>query len=163
MYRKEEIYQLLKDRAVEFDAVDHPALWSMSDVCEVEIPHPEADAKNLFLKEKKHDNYFLITVRGDKRVDLKKFREKQGTRALTFGSAEELEELLGVIPGMVSPFGLLNDKDCKVRFFIDREFFDEPYMIGIHPNDNTATVVLRTDDLIKIVQDHGTEITVIDI
>ncbi|MBQ3281222.1 MAG: prolyl-tRNA synthetase associated domain-containing protein [Eubacterium sp.] len=163
MIGKKEIYNILADRGIWHIITDHPALWSMSDTCDVEFPYPECDAKNLFLREKKHKNFYLVTVRGDKRVDLKRFRDENGTRALTFGSPEELEQLFSVIPGMVSPFGLLNDKDCCVRFYIDEDFYKEPGYIAVHPNDNTATVTLRTEDLTQIIAEHGTEIKTVTI
>ncbi len=157
MYGKQEIYALLEKKKIWHIVTDHPALWSMQDTCDVEFPYPECDAKNLFLREKKHKNFYLVTVRGDKRVDLKKFRDEHGTRALTFGSPEELMELFGIVPGMVSPFGLLNDTENTVRFYIDEDFFSEPGYIAIHPNDNTATVTLKTEDLTDIVKASGTQ------
>lgn len=160
---KQEIYDLLDARNIWHLITEHPALWSMSDSCDVEFPYPECDAKNLFLREKKHKNFFLVTVRGDKRVDLKRFRDENGTRSLTFGSPEELDELFNVIPGMVSPFGLLNDTGCQVRFYIDEDFDKDPGYIAIHPNDNTATVTLKTEDLISIIKEHGTEIKTVKI
>lgn len=160
---KHDIYELLDSRGIWHIITDHPALWSMSDTCDVEFPYPECDAKNLFLREKKHKNYYLVTVRGDKRVDLKRFRDEQGTRALTFGSPEELEQLFNVVPGMVSPFGLLNDEDCCVKFYIDEDFYKDPGYIAVHPNDNTATVTLKTDDLESIVRGHGTDMRIIRI
>ena len=163
MMKKQDIYDLLDERNMWHIITEHPALWSMSDVCDVEFPYPECDAKNLFLREKKHQNYYLVTVRGDKRVDLKKFRDEQGTRALTFGSPEELDEYFSVVPGMVSPFGLLNDAECTVKFYIDEDFYKDNGYIGIHPNDNTATVTLKTEDLVKLISEHGTEIKAISI
>ncbi len=160
---KQEIYELLDARNIWHLITEHPALWSMSDSCDVEFPYPECDAKNLFLREKKHKNFYLVTVRGDKRVDLKRFRDENGTRSLTFGSPEELDELFNVIPGMVSPFGLLNDTGCQVRFYIDEDFDKDPGYIAIHPNDNTATVTLKTEDLISIINEHGTEIKTVKI
>ncbi len=160
---KQEVYDLLEQRGVWHIITDHPALWSMSDLCGVQFPYPECDAKNLFLREKKHKNYYLVTVRGDKRVDLKKLRDEQGTRSLTFGSPEELMELFSVIPGMVSPFGLLNDSGCSVKFYIDEDFYEDPGYIAIHPNDNTATVTLKTEDLTSIIKEHGTEIKTVAI
>ena len=163
MMNKQDIYDLRDEKNMWHVITDHPALWSMSDVCDVEFLYPECDAKNLFLREKKHNNFYLVTVRGDKRVDLKKFRDEQGTRALTFGSPEELEEYFGVVPGMVSPFGLLNDEECAVKFYIDEDFYKDNGYIGIHPNDNTATVTLKTDDLVSVIREHGTEIKAITI
>ena len=103
----------------------------------------------------KKKNYYLITVKGDKRVNLKEFRKRNNTRPLSFASGEELGRILKLIPGAVTPLGILNDEERIVHFYIDREFLDEPALLGIHPNDNTATVWIRTVDLIGIVKEHG--------
>lgn len=76
---------------------------------------------------------------------------------------DELADILGLIPGAVSPFGLLNDAEKKVVFYIDAAFKEGSGLIGIHPNDNTATVWLRAEDLIMIIQEHGNEVNVVTI
>lgn len=68
-----------------------------------------------------------------------------------------------LLPGSVTPFGILNDSERRVQFFIDREFEAEPGIAGIHPNDNTATVWIRTEDLIKLVRGHGNPVHVVDL
>ena len=154
---KQQVYDFLKNNNIDFEVTEHPAMFSMEDTCEVELPYPEADAKNLFVRDDKKRNYYLITVRGAKRVDLKEFGTEHGTRRLSFASADDLKKYIGVEPGSVSPLGLLNDEERKVKFFLDSEFKDVTGRIGIHPNENTATVWLKTDDLIKIIKDHGNE------
>ena len=72
---KQETYDYLKNCGVAFEITEHPAVWNMEDVAQLEMPHPEADAKNLFVREDKTQNYHMITVRGDKRVDLKALRK----------------------------------------------------------------------------------------
>ena len=69
-------------------------------------------------------NYYLITVKGDKRVDLKEFRKKNNTRPLRFASENDLMDILGLIPGAVTPLGILNDEERKVQVFLDREFLE---------------------------------------
>lgn len=103
----------------------------------------------------KKRNYYLITVKGDKRVDLKLFRKAHGLRPLSFASAEDLLSVLGLLPGSVTPFGFLNDAGCSVRFYFDQEFLHQ--RIGVHPNDNTATVWMQADDLLRLIQEHGNE------
>ena len=109
----------------------------------------------------KRRSYYLTTVKGDKRVDLKEFRKTYGTKPLTFVKQDELADILGLIPGAVSPFGLLNDTEKKVVFYIDEAFKEGSGLIGIHPNDNTATVWLKAEDLIRIIQEHGNEVNVV--
>ena len=155
---KQEIYALLDQKKIWHEVTEHKAVYNMAELAEVECPYPTADAKNLFVRDDKRRDYYLITVRGDKRVDLKAFRRAHGTRPLTFASPEELGEILGLIPGSVTPLGALNDAEHRVKLFLDRAFLDEPGLIGIHPNDNTATVWLKTEDLITLLQEHGASV-----
>ena len=135
----------------------------MEELSKVEIPYPEADAKNIFVRDDKKANYYLITVKGDKRVDLKEFRKNNGTRNLSFASETDLMNIMGLIPGAVSPLGILNDIELKVHFYIDKYFVDESKLIGIHPNDNTATVWMKTEDLIGIIKEHRNEVNVVEV
>lgn len=158
MLYKQEIFDYLKENNIWHEVTEHPAVFNMEELDAVELPYPDCDAKNLFVRDDKRRSYYLITVKGDKRVDLKEFRKAYGTKPLTFVKADELADILGLIPGAVSPFGLLNDAEKKVVFYIDGAFKDGLGLIGIHPNDNTATVWLKAEDLIKIIQDHGNEV-----
>ena len=103
----------------------------------------------------------MITVMGDKRVDLKLFRKSQELRPLSFASPEYLLEYLGLTPGAVTPLGLLNDQECRVHFFLDKDFLG--HIIGVHPNDNTATVWLRTEDLVHLLEEHGNSVTLVEL
>ena len=152
---KQEIYQYLKEKNIWHEITEHEAVYNMEELSKIEIPYPGQDAKNLFVRDDKKRNYYLITVKGDKRVNLKEFRKRNNTRPLSFASGEELGRILKLIPGAVTPLGILNDEERTVHFYIDREFLDEPALLGIHPNDNTATVWIRTVDLIGIVKEHG--------
>ena len=159
---KQEVYDFLTSRGIEYEVTEHGAVFNMEEMSHVELPHPEADAKNLFVRDDKKRNYYLITVRGDKRVDLKKFREGHSTRPLSFASENDLMSLLGLIPGAVTPLGILNDSEKKVKFFLDEELVNDG-LIGVHPNDNTATVWLKTTDLIDIITEHGNEVEAVRI
>ncbi|MCK9169490.1 MAG: prolyl-tRNA synthetase associated domain-containing protein [Treponema sp.] len=152
---KKELYMYLNEKNIWHEITEHKAVYNMEEMAEVNLPYPECDAKNLFVRDDKKRNYYLITVKGDKKVDLKKFRQENNTRPLSFASGIDLMNMMQLIPGSVTPFGLLNDKDCKIQFFIDTEFKCPPGLIGVHPNDNTATVWLKTEDLIKIIMHHG--------
>lgn len=152
---KEETYAFLKENNIEFEAVEHKAVFNMEELGDVELPHPEWEAKNLFVRDDKKRNYYLITVKGAKRVDLKDFRKKHGLRPLTFASADDLLEIMKLTPGSVTPLGLLNDSECKVKLYLDAEFEDG--MMGVHPNDNTATVYMKADDVLCLIREHGNE------
>lgn len=121
---KQKIYDFLHSQNIPFEITEHKAVYNMAELAEIPLPHPEADAKNLFIRDDKRRSYYLLTVFGEKRVDLKAFRREHGTRPLTFASAEDLEALLGLYPGAVTPLGLLNDAACRVKLFIDRDLAD---------------------------------------
>ncbi len=152
---KEEIYAFLKENNIEFEAIEHKAVFNMDELDTIELPHPEWEAKNLFVRDDKKRNYYLITVKGTKRVDLKDFRRKHELRPLTFASADDLLEIMKLTPGSVTPLGLLNDSECRVKFYLDAEF--EGGMMGVHPNDNTATVYMKAADVLRLIIEHGNE------
>ena len=103
----------------------------------------------------------LITVPGSKRVDLKVFQKAHGLRKLSFASPQELMDYMHLTPGSVSPLGLLNDPEHRVHFYLDRYFSGNK--IGIHPNDNTATVWMQSDALMSLIQEKGNEAEYVDI
>ena len=152
---KQEIYRFLKESGIEFEITEHKAVFNMEELSDIQLPYPDSDAKNLFVRDDKKKNYYLITVKGDKRVNLKEFRNQNQTRPLTFASEKDLADILGLTPGSVTPLGILNDENRIVKFFLDRDFESEPGLIGVHPNDNTATVWLKTADLVNIIKIHG--------
>ena len=160
---REETLTVLKQNGIEFELFEHPAIFNMEEAAEINLPWPKDEAKNLFVRDDKKRNYYLITVKGDKRVDLKQFRKEHGTRALSFASAEDLEAKLKLAPGAVTPLGLLNDDSCSVILYLDEDFQSGSQRIGVHPNDNTATVHLKTDDLIRLLEKHGTQVNLIPI
>ena len=160
---KQDIYNYLKEKNIWHEITEHEAVYNMEELSNVELPYPDADAKNLFVRDDKKANYYLITVKGDKRVDLKEFRKNNGTRNLSFASSDDLMNIMGLIPGAVSPLGILNDTELKVKFYIDKDFMKDEHLFGIHPNDNTATVWLNVEDLIETVKGHGNEVNVVEV
>ena len=155
---KQQIYDYLQENSIWHEITQHKAVYNMAELAEVPCPYPEADAKNLFVRDDKKQNYYLITVKGEKRVNLKAFRKAQGTRNLSFASAEDLLERLALIPGAVTPLGVLNDETRSVQVFLDQDFLQEPGLVCVHPNENTATVWLKTEDLIRIIREHGNDV-----
>lgn len=158
---KDEIYAYLTAKGISYEVTNHDAVFNMEELGAVELPYPKWDAKNLFVRDDKKKNYYLISVKGDKRVDLKAFRKRQGLRPLSFASADDLLAILGLTPGAVTPLGLLNDKAGKVYFYLDVDF--KGHLIGVHPNDNTATVWLLADDLMKLLREEGHDGEFVDI
>ena len=152
---KEETYQYLTEQNISYEKTEHKAVFNMEELDSVDLPYPEWNAKNLFVRDDKKRNYYLITVKGTKRVNLKEFRKQHGLRPLSFASADDLLAIMGLLPSSVTPLGILNDTAHRVHFYLDLEFAGNK--IGVHPNDNTATVWMQADDLMRLIQKHGNE------
>lgn len=158
---KQETYQYLKNHNIPFEITEHRAVYNMEELDSINLPYPEGDAKNLFVRDDKKKNYYLITVKGDKRVNLKDFRKAHGLRPLSFASPEDLKKYMDLTPGAVTPFGLLNVEEAPITMYLDAEFKDS--IIGIHPNENTATVWLQGDDLVTLLRENGCEVEIVEI
>jgi len=157
---KTETLEFLEEQGIRFERTEHPAAFTMEDLEAANLPWPDRMGKNLFVRDNKKRNYYLITVKGEKRVDIKAFWRKYDLHHLSFASAEDLNEILKLTPGSVTPLGLLSDEERKVTFYLDREFSDG--IIGVHPCENTATVWLQTEELLRLIRDHGNDIHIVD-
>ena len=152
----EEIFALLDDAGVAYEALRHPAVYTIEGLDALELPKKERIAKNLYLRDDKRRHYYLVVAEKGKRADLKALRRTISSRPLSFASKEETEKLLGVSSGSVSPLGILNDEDRKTKVLIDDFFLGGE--IGVHPNENTATLWLKTEDLMEMIRRHGTAV-----
>lgn len=150
---KEGVYQYLAGQGIFYEVTEHKAVSCMKELDFIDLPYPEWEAKNLFVRDDKKCNYYLLTAKGNKRVDLKKFRKQQGIRALSFASADDLFAIMKLMPGSVTPLGILNDAEHRVHFYLDSEFAGNK--IGVHPNDNMATVWMQADDMIALIRKYG--------
>ena len=157
---KNETLHYLDQLGIKYEIMEHPAVYNMAEMEQIELPHPEADAKNLFVRDDKKRDYYLLTIKGDKRVNLQQFPEENDTRRLSFASPQDLKEKLGLESGSVTPLGLLNDSHHEIPFYLDSYFSDQP-RIAIHPNDNTATIWLKPQDLLKVIKDLGNPVRVV--
>ncbi|KRM93713.1 hypothetical protein FC56_GL000430 [Lentilactobacillus senioris DSM 24302 = JCM 17472] len=160
---KQEVFDYLDSKNIWYEVTEHQAVYNMEEVAKLDVPYPTANAKNLFVRDGKKRNYYLITTKADKQLDLKEFRNHNNTKRLSFASPDELMQILGLIPGAVTPLGLLNPTESNIEFFIDEEFLSQPGIIGVHPNDNTATVWIKTQDLIQLIEDHGNSVHIINL
>ena len=152
---------LITDLGITVAEVGHRAVFTVEDV--LETPHglPGEDTKNLFLKDAK-GQLFLVTMRHDRRADLKTLPALIGSKRLSFGSAETLFASLGVTPGSVTPLALVNDVTHQVRFALDRALADAEHVI-CHPLVNTASMSLRTADFFRLLRAIGVEPAIIDL
>jgi len=151
-----ELLDYLQNLGIEVTTVEHPPLFTVADSQGLRGEIPGGHTKNLFLKDKK-DNFFLVTVEEDAVVDLKSIHQVIGAASrVSFGKPEKLLEYLGVIPGSVTVFGAINDRDHNVQVVIDADLMKYDVING-HPLTNEATTSIRREDLIAFLKSTGHE------
>lgn len=151
---KEEVYLKLKELNIEYLKIDHIPIYTIDEANGLDIENKEYIAKNLFLRDDKKRNYYLLVVKSNKKIDLNDLKNKINSRRLSFASSEDLEKYLKLKKGSVTPLGVLNDVERKVKVIIDEDILKEE-IVGVHPNDNDATVFMKTKDLIRIIELNG--------
>lgn len=159
---KQKVYDKLNELGITYEAVEHPAAFTIEEVDRLGIFDKGTGCKNLFLRDGSGKRHFLLAAPEHKEIDLKSVREQIGSSRLSFGSAERLERCLKLTQGSVSPFGVLNDSECKVELIFDRDLIGDE-MVGFHPNINTATVWLKFEDLLKVIEDNGNSIMYVNL
>ncbi len=159
-YTRKQILNMLQDAGIRYELTEHAPLHTVADAVNANLPHPERGIKNLFLRDDKKRNYYLLTVHDTRTVDLKDIQQRIGSRRLSFANETDLMHYLKLEKGSVTPMGLLNDTDHKVKFYLDRFFYDG--MITCHPEENTATLYLKTEDLIRLLEEHGCAVNMLD-
>lgn len=160
-FDKNSIYALLNNKHIHFTYTEHQPVYSMEELDALTIPVSAVICKNLFLRNSNSKQHFLLTVPAATPVDLKELAVKLASSRLSFASAERLEKYLGLQSGLVSPFGLLNDTSKSV-IFVSSKYLPLSATIGIHPNDNTATVWLAFGDLLALLSELKAEIKLIE-
>ena len=130
----------LTSHGIEFRVHEHPPVQTCEELAQHGVPG--LPCKNLFLRDQKKTRYLLVVLPAAKKTDLRQLAEKVGDKKLSFVNPDTMMQKLGVEPGAVSPFGLLNNTEGDVELWIDREVLEAP-VVHFHPNRNTASLVLE--------------------
>lgn len=143
----------LRALGIAFTLHHHKAVFTVAEAMEVEHDIPGAHCRNLFLRDKKKNN-FLVVLRNKTDVDIKKLQGVIGADKLSFGSADRLWEYLGVRPGSVCPYAIINDKDNQVKIILEQGMMEQD-IVNYHPLINTMTIGCAPKDLIRFVESTG--------
>jgi Ala-tRNA(Pro) deacylase len=157
---KNELLAFLDGIGVSYASYDHPAVFRVGEGEDIKAAMPGVHTKNLFLKDAK-DQLWLISAEGRAQIDLKRLHHVIGSARLSFGSAALMEETLGVTPGSVTAFGLVNDTTRRVRFVLDRTLA-EADIVNFHPLTNTATAGVTGEGFRAFLAAVGVEPMVVD-
>lgn len=157
-----ELFAFLAELGIAVETRRHPPLFTVADSQALRGEIAGGHTKNLFLKDKK-DNVFLVSVGEEAEVDLKQIHHLIGaTGRVSFGRPELLMELLGVVPGAVTVFGLINDTSRRVKVVLDQELMAHA-VINAHPLTNEATTSIAAADLIKFVEATGHDAVILKV
>lgn len=156
MLTKSGLYELLSQKRIPYEAVEHPAVYTMAELDGLHLPGQSRILKNLFLRDDKKKHYYLVSLRGDRTLNLKELRQRLGSRPLSFASPEDLSFWLHLEPGHVTPLAALNDETKRVTVVMDAAL--QGTTVGVHPMENTATMFLAAEDLARLLHEHGTQV-----
>jgi Ala-tRNA(Pro) deacylase len=152
---REDLLARLEELGIETVTVEHPPVFTVAESSRLERELPGGHTKNLFLKDRK-GRLFLVVALGHARIDLKSLHKVLGSDRLSFGSPELLMEVLGMTPGSVTPFALINDGDRRVTVVLDADMMRHE-RLNCHPLANTATTNIAREDLLAFIRACGHE------
>lgn len=147
---QEELLKVLDDIGIEYTNHEHPAVYTVE---EADLHHEGIEgvhSKNLFFKDKKK-NLFLVVTLSDKPIIIKDVAKKIGAKSPSFGKPDLLAEVLGVIPGAVTPLAVINAGDHDIKVILDEEMMEND-LLNFHPIVNTATTTISSKGLIKFME-----------
>jgi Ala-tRNA(Pro) deacylase len=160
-YNSDNILEYMKNIGIATTLYHHPPVFTVAEAERVDKEIEGAHTRNLFLRDKR-EKMFLVTLRHDTKVDLKKLSDLLGCGRFSFGSPERLWTYLGVRPGSVTPLSILNDTDRKVQIVLEYGMMNEE-KVNFHPLNNAMTVGMTPADLMTILEKENITPIILDL
>jgi len=155
-----DLFALFDELGIDHTTTEHKPVFTVDESTEIKASMPGTHTKNLFLKDK-GGNFFLICAESHARIKVNKLHPHLGCKRLSFGKAEYLIEHLGVKPGSVTLFSVMNDKSGAVKLIIDKTLADAD-IVNFHPLKNDATTAISASDMIKFAKATGHDPMIMD-
>ncbi|MEM7041791.1 MAG: prolyl-tRNA synthetase associated domain-containing protein, partial [Pseudomonadota bacterium] len=152
-HSREQLLSQLSDLGIAHETIDHPAVFTVEEAQAHTAHLPGGHCKSLFLKDKKGGLWLMVCL-DRRRLDVNGLAKTLGIPRLSFGKPELLLEVLGVTPGSVTPFALINDGEHRVRVLLDKAMLDHE-LLNYHPLTNEATTTIRSADLLAFIEAMG--------
>ncbi|HEY8276718.1 MAG TPA: prolyl-tRNA synthetase associated domain-containing protein [Methyloceanibacter sp.] len=158
---RQQLFDRLEELGIASITVEHEPMFTVEQSTVLRQALPGAHTKNLFLDDR-CGRVVLVAAKDDTSVNLKELSNRLGAGRFSFGKAELLAEVLGVTPGSVTPFALINDRDRRVVVVVDAELlrFDE---VNFHPLENNATTRVTARDLMRFIEACGQEVHILSL
>ena len=153
----DNVLDFLKKLNIDYKVYSHQAVVTVEEAKAQKIDADFGESKNLFLRNRKGNKHYLVTIEATKQLDLSKLSSILEEKNLSFASSDRLMKFLGLTPGSVSPFGLINDINKEVIYIFDNELLKNTNL-GFPPNINTQTIVMTTADFKKYLDSIGNQI-----
>ena len=161
MKTQQDLFSYLDSLGISHSTVTHEPLFTVQDRSAAVDALPGAHCKNLFLKDDNKQFWLLVALQHTQ-IKLKPFGKSVGAPNLRFAKEDMLKKYLGVTPGAVTPFGLINDQEHAVRVVVDQEIFKHA-VVNFHPLVNTATTTISADDFKKFLASIGNNVQIVDL
>jgi Ala-tRNA(Pro) deacylase len=154
MQGQKELYEVLAKLGIQFEYHEHPPLATIEEAIVHWKDYNSGRCKNIFFRNHKGNRHYLVILEHLRQLDIHDLEKRLKQGKLTFASDQRLKKYLGLEPGAVSPFGLINDHENHVHLFID-EKLNEYERLAFHPNVNTATLVISKSDFLRLLNYTG--------
>jgi Ala-tRNA(Pro) deacylase len=152
--QEQQVQARLGELHIAFTRHEHPPVATVEEAAAHWADIDATHCKNLFLRNQKGDRHYLVIIRHSKKADLRAVADQIGDGKLSFASPERLMTHLGLTPGSVSPFGLINDRDRSVRVVLDRDLKSSA-RVSFHPNINSVTLTVAFADFLRFLEIQG--------
>ena len=162
MTQEAAVIARLSELGIPFGRYEHPPVPTVEDALQHWAGIDATHCKNLFLRNQKGNRHYLVIIEHSKKADLRKVADQIGDGKLSFGSPERLMANLGLTPGSVSPFGLINDASHSVRVVLDRDL-KTAARLSFHPNINTATLTIAAQDFQRFLESCGNTVQYVSV
>ena len=158
---QDDLFKILQDLDIPYELYHHQPVFTVAESDKVNADIPGTHCRNLFLVDKKKAMYLIVAANATA-IDLKKLQNIIDSARLSFGSAGRLWTCLGIKPGSVCPFTVLNDKDQQVSVILDAHMMEQG-MVNYHPLDNAMTIGISPADLLKFFNHTGHKPHIVDL
>ena len=160
--RRQKVLAKLEELGISYDIYEHPPLPTIEMALEYWKDLPSTHCKNLFFRNHKGNRHYLVVFECHQQMAIHQIEKMLKQGKLSFASEQRMEKYLGLRPGSVSPFGLINDVNREVKLFLDKNLQQAP-RLSFHPNDNTASLVVKNEDFMRFLKDWGGEYEFLDL
>lgn len=162
MIGQPELYKILDNLDIKYQYIEHPPLHTIEEAIKHKSWLGVGFCKNLFFRNHKGNRHYLTVFEHKYQLEIRNLEQLLKQGKLSFASEQRMEKYLGLKPGSVSPFGLINDSDKHVHVFLDKKLLESD-KLSFHPNDNRATLIISKDDFLKFMDWCGNSYEFIDL